>query len=456
MSRRKRLPLPRLRTWRARLTALAVLIVVLGGIAAGAYIYERNRTGSIYNKGVKFEYEKTAKKPVTPTKSKKHKAPFVWAFYGYTKDHHRFFPAPSTMRPPFKQVWESKETALLEFPPVMSGKRIFQLADDGVISAIDKETGKLLWSKDLGKLSASTPAIGGGTVFATVLARNGGEGGRIVALKARTGAIVWSRNLPSRTESSPTIVRGKVIFGSEDGTVYALRVTNGSTVWTYHASGAVKASPTLYKGILYFGDYSGQVQAISAGTGQRIWIAGSEGAPLGSGTFYSTAAVAYGRVYLGNTDGRIYAYEAKTGALAWAVQTGAYVYASPAVTNVPGLGPTIFEGSYDGNFYALNARTGAIDWTYDAHGKISGSATIVGKYVYFSDLGTHSTTGLLTINGHRAFWINQGAFDPVISDGEKLYLDGYATLYALSPRGQTQKRTQTRSTQSKTSQRHGG
>ena len=98
---------------------------------------------------------------------------------------------------------------------------------------------------------------------------------------------------------------------------------------------------------------------------------GSEGALFGSGTFYSTAAVVYGRVFLGNTDGRIYAYDANTGALDWAYQTGAYVYASPAVTDTPGLGPTIYLGSYDGNFYAINARTGQIDWSYDAGGKIS-------------------------------------------------------------------------------------
>ena len=49
----------------------------------------------------------------------------------------------------------------------------------------------------------------------------------------------------------------------------------------------------------------------------------------------------------------------RTGKLDWAVQTGAYVYASPAVTNAPGLGPTIYLGSYNGTFYALNARSGA-------------------------------------------------------------------------------------------------
>ena len=111
----------------------------------------------------------------------------------------------------------------------------------------------------------------------------------------------------------------------------------------------------------------------------------------------------YGRVFLGNTDGRVYAYDAATGKLDWAVQTGAYVYASPAVTNAPGLGPTIYLGSYDGTFYALNARSGHIDWKFDAHGKISGSATIVGRTVYFADLGTHRTYGLGISTGRADF-----------------------------------------------------
>ncbi len=203
-----------------------------------------------------------------------------------------------------------------------------------------------------------------------------------------------------------------MFFGSQNGIVYALNARNGSVVWTYHAAGAVKASPTLSGGVLYFGDYSGHVQAISEQTGRRLWVSGSEGALLGSGTFYSTAAVVYGRVFLGNTDGRIYAYDAFTGRLDWAVQTGAYVYASPAVTNAPGLGPTIYLGSYDGTFYALNARSGQIAWSFNAHGRISGSATIVGRTVYFADLGERRTYGLGISTGRVVFEKDTGLLRP--------------------------------------------
>jgi outer membrane protein assembly factor BamB len=408
--------------------ALAGLLVLLAAAALVAYLYERRRTGSIYHPHAPFAAE------ATPSLPKSGSARFAWPFYGYTPDHTRFFPAPARLHPPFRPLWVHNERALLEFPPVMYNDRIFQLGDDGVINAIDKHTGHVLWGRRLGRLSASSPAVDANTVYATVLERTDGGGGRVVALNSANGSIRWSRDLSSPSESSPLIDHGMLFFGSQSGIVYALNAQDGSVLWTYQAPGAVKASPTAKGGVLYFGDYSGHVQAISEQTGHRLWMSGSEGALLGSGTFYSTAAAVYGRIFLGNTDGRIYAYDASTGRLDWAVQTGAYVYASPAVTNAPGLGPTIYVGSYDGTFYALNARSGQIAWTYYAGGRISGSATIIGRTVYFADLGEHRTYGLGISTGHVLFEMGTGSFDPVISDGQNIYLTGYTSLYALAPR----------------------
>lgn len=412
-----------------RWIALAALLA-LAALALGGYIYKRDRTGSIYHPHARFVPEAN---PVLPTRGPER---FAWPIYGYTKDHTRYFPAPPSLRPPFKRAWARGGSALREFPPVLSENRIFQLTDDGVLSAVDKWDGKLLWRRPLGALSAASPAVGGNTVYAVVLTRSpGSPEGRVAAVDATNGRVRWSRTLPSRSESSPLLDHGRIYFGSENGTVYALQARSGRIVWTYRAGGAVKASPTLKNGVLYFGDYSGHVQAISEQTGRRLWLAGSEGALFGSGTFYSTAAVIYGRVYLGNTDGRVYAYDASSGRLDWAYQTGAYVYASPAVTDAPGLGPTVYVGSYDGSFYALDARTGHVAWSYDAGGKISGSATILGRIVYFADLGTRRTYGLGISTGHVAFKMGTGSFDPVISDGKHVYLTGYSGLYDLSPVG---------------------
>ncbi len=405
------------------------LVVLIAAVALGGYLYERHRTGSIYHPHARFIAQPT---PVLPTHGPER---FSWPFYGYSKDHTRFFPAPANVFPPFKGLWVRNGNSLLEFPPSMYGDHIFQLADDGVLSAINKHTGHTFWQRRIGSLSASTPAAVGSVVYATVLARSPRiRKGRVVALDYKTGKTLWSRDLPSPSESSPLLDHGKLFFGSQNGTVYALNAHNGRVLWVYHAAGAVKASPTLSGGALYFGDYSGHLQSLSESTGRRLWDSGSGGALLGSGTFYSTAAVVYGRVFLGNTDGRVYAYDAFTGHLDWAVQTGAYVYASPAVTNAPGLGPSVYAGSYNGAFYALNARSGHVEWRFHPGGRISGSATIVGRVVYFADLASHRTYGLGISTGRVVFQMHTGSFDPVISDGQDIYLTGYTGLYGLAPR----------------------
>ncbi len=411
---------------------LAALVVLLAAIALGAYLYERNRTGNVYHPRARFVAQPTPTLPKLPTHGVKS---FSWPLYGYTKNHTRFFPAPARVRPPFNRIWVHGGNSLLEFPPVLYGERLFQLADDAVLQAIDKHNGHVVWSRRLGQLSASSPAVTANTVYVTILSSgHADKPGRVVALNSANGAIRWIRSLPSPSESSPLLDHGRVFFGSQSGIVYALNDRTGAVIWTYHAGGAVKASPSLAGGALYFGDYSGRLQAVSESTGRRLWISQSEGALLGSGTFYSTAAVIYGRVFLGNTDGRVYAYDASTGALDWAMQTGAYVYSSPAVTNAPGLGPTVYVGSYDGTFYAINARSGHVSWTFNGHGRISGSPTIIGRIVYFSDLGTHTTYGLGISTGRVLFEKNTGAFDPVISDGNDLYLTGDTGLYGLAPR----------------------
>ena len=106
------------------------------------------------------------------------------------------------------------------------------------------------------------------------------------------------------------------------------------------------------------------------------------------------------------------AFWANSGALSWSASTGAYVYSSPAVTDVPGLGPTVYIGSYDGNFYAYDADSGGVRWSHAAGGRIDGSATVLGNVVYYSDLGSNTTAGLNWRTGSKVFSFPDGEFSP--------------------------------------------
>jgi outer membrane protein assembly factor BamB len=420
--------------------AVAAVLLLAGG-AAAAYFAVLKAPGDISNPDVPFLGAEPTPEPKRGKKKKARPANFRWPMYGYTKDHRRSFEPERPLRGPWRAKWKRKATALTEFPPAIARGRILQLSDDARLVSRDLETGKRRWRRKLGTLSASTPAIADGRMYVTLLETSKGSGtGRIVCLRFTNGKILWSKKLPSRSESSPLVHNGRVFFGSENGTLYALDAKTGKQDWTYRAAGAIKGSPTLSDGLLFFGDYGGVVQAVRARDGARIWASSAAKGLVRSGNFYATAAAAFGRVYIGATDGRAYSLSAKDGQVAWAVQTGRYVYSSAAVKDVPGLGPTVFFGSYDGNFYAVDARSGKRRWTHRSGGKISGSPTIVGDVVYYADLGRAATFGLKVRNGDVAFRYPIGAYDPIISDGQNLYLTGNRSLTALEPRRTFEKR----------------
>ena len=417
------------------LIGLGVAVLVVAGAAVAAYELHFKKPGNVSNPDVEFETPPpatTATVPPPQTTPEKKKPPKLetvnWPRYGYTVGHTRTFLPQKPLNGPWRKAWVHQVSALTEFGPVIWNGILYQVIDDGLVVAIKAKNGKRLWARKVGALAASSPAIDGRNLYVTVLEADRGSGrGKALAMDPQTGRIRWAKALPSRSESSPLVLGNRVYFGSEDGTLYALDKRSGRQLWTYHASGAIKGSPAYSDGKLFFGNYGGQVQAIRADSGKLVWRTSGGSA----GNFYATAAVAFGRVYIGNTDGREYSFSARTGALAWAHQTGSYVYASAAVANVPKLGPTVFVGSYDGGFYAFDARTGAVRWRHSAGGQISGGATVVGDTVYFANRAKRETFGLNTRTGKVVFDRGTGSYDPITTDGEKLYLTGSSSITAL-------------------------
>ncbi|MGH2915418.1 MAG: PQQ-binding-like beta-propeller repeat protein [Solirubrobacteraceae bacterium] len=429
-------PVPSRRLLRRGLIA-AVVILAAGGAAVAVVL--THSPGNVSHPNLQFTAPTTSTAPVTHPRPRRVVDNFLWPWYGYNAGRTRFFAAPAALAPPLRVGWRFFDGALLEFPPVIWHRTLFVLDDDCAARAINAKTGKVLWKRKLGTLCAASPAIAARarTVLMPVLSVAGHSpgGGRLVALSMRNGRVKWSKRAPAGSESSPIVGGSTVYYGDQSGSLDARSVLNGHLDWTYHASGAIKGGPALVGGILYFGDYAGRAYAIRAANGRQVWAVGTDGAHFGfgSGQFYATPAVAYGRVYMGNTDGRVYSFGAHTGALAWATSTGAYVYASAAVANPAGLGPTVYVGSYDDRMYAFNARSGAIRWEHAAGGRISGAATVVGNVVYYSDLGSKTTTGLNAVTGRPVFSFPDGAFTPIIADYHALYLDGYDRIYELLP-----------------------
>ena len=145
-----------------------------------------------------------------------------------------------------------------------------------------------------------------------------------------------------------------------------------------------------------------------------------------------------GRVFVGSTDGRVYAFSARTGAPLWSTRTGSFVYSPAALWD-----GTAYVGSYDHRLYALSQASGAVRWTFDAHAPISGAPTVLDGLVYFSTCGSCSSyeqnprarrTFAVDARTGRLVWrFPDGEYSPVIADRERVYLTGYTALYGLIP-----------------------
>jgi outer membrane protein assembly factor BamB len=170
------------------------------------------------------------------------------------------------------------------------------------------------------------------------------------------------------------------------------------------------------------------VYCVEAKTGKLVWRAAAQERLGPQGTFYSTPAVAYGRVYIGSTDGKVYSYGASSGKLRWSHGTGGYVYGSPAVWR-----ELVLVGSHDSHFYAFDAATGDVVWRFAAGGKVAGSATVIDGVVYFSTLA-QKTFALDAKSGRQLWSYNDGKYAGVIGGRKRLYLTGYTRLYAMLPK----------------------
>jgi len=399
-------------------------IVLLAGAALAVYLIAIKRPADVVNPEATFI-------PEPPPKEKPEPKTENWPLYGYDNARTRYMRAKG-VNPPFApSVWSFQAGKLLEFSPIVVNDVLYFMDKDARMYAMSAGNGKVRWKRRMGSLNASAPAFAGGRLFGVNL-----EPGQAFALRARDGKVLWTRDLPGRSESSPVVRRGRVVFGVENGDIFALDAKTGNVRWQVSTAGEVKGGLALDSGTLYAGNYAGEVLAIGLKSGSVKWRTGTQGSSFGrTGRIYSTPAVAFGRVYLGSVDGRVYSFEADSGELAWSQSTEDWVYAAPAVADTPNSPPTVYIGSVDQHLYALDARTGSVRWRQRIGGPVLGAASVINETVYAAGIGPNvGTYGYRVRTGKKVFEHELGEYNPVISDGRRLYLTGTSALRAFERR----------------------
>jgi outer membrane protein assembly factor BamB len=358
-----------------------------------------------------------------------------WPVFGRVPERTHYLPAHRrVLDPPLRQAWSINTHGLLEFPPAIANGIAFIVNKFGNAKAVQLSDRKILWEKvidprDSGKpTDVTAPVYHQGKVFFAYL------GGDVVAVDADTGKQVWRRNLHAHLESSPMAVGGRLYLGDDKTDVVALRTSDGATVWRFNSPAAIKASPSYHHGRLFVADYEGSMFCLEASDGKPVWRTNTTKVPpFGEGGFFSSPAIAFGRAYAARDDGTVFAFDEKTGKVAWAFPTGAAVYGSPALARVPGTPPSVYIGSESGRLYALDALTGKQRWRYGVGGPVPGTASVVGHTVYTSSFKTGTTLGIDVATRKKTFQLKQAGYTPVVSDGRRLYLVGYFDLIGLEP-----------------------
>ena len=143
--------------------------------------------------------------------------------------------------------------------------------------------------------------------------------------------------------------------------------------------------------------------------------------------------MAFGRVYVGNVDGRVYSFDRQTGQIAWTFSAGDFVYSGVAAADGPKTKPAIYFGSHDRKVYSLDAESGKPNWTAAPGGQVSGPATVIGDVVYVSTFSGNATVGFDLKTGRRVFKFDEGEYGPVVSDGKRLFLVGGSEVLGFRP-----------------------
>lgn len=178
--------------------------------------------------------------------------------------------------------------------------------ESGSMGALDKKTGKTVWSVNVGRGARNTPNLvpTAGGQLELVLSLPGDPQGKIVGYDPKTGKELWTcQGIPDGGYVCPSVVAHEGVvyaIGGRKNTAVAVRaggrgdVTETHRLWTAK-KGSNVASPTYYDGRLYWvHERGGSMICLDAKTGEVVFEERIDPRP---GIVYSSVTVADGKIY---------------------------------------------------------------------------------------------------------------------------------------------------------------
>lgn len=292
-----------------------------------------------------------------------------------------------------KEKWHFRSRLPIASTPAVADGRVFFVSSAGALAALNAKDGQSLWVfateferrfearnlhgyspatqtiPDAWDIYVSSPAVANGRVYF-------GSGDSVYCVDARSGILQWKVQTGDVVHASPAIANGIVYVGSFDGRFYAIDGTSGQTKWVFQGGidpavrnqQGFQSSAAVVDGVVYVGSRDAHVYALDAATGVKRWDY-----PTSKSWVNGTPAVRDGIVYVGTSDtARVMALDARSGRLRFNFDARAYVFSSVALA-----GRLALVGTHNGRLYALDANSGALAWEFHTEGSKRNAAALL-------------------------------------------------------------------------------
>lgn len=279
------------------------------------------------------------------------------------------------------------------------------------------------------------PAREGDSVFAA------DAEGVVMAMDANSGDVEWKIDLDTTISSALTAIAGQVYLATGNGEVIALDQRDGSENWRSRVSSEVLAAPQANQQLLVVQSVDGQVTALDRASGEERWVYTSSQPSLtlrGTGTPMVIDPVSF----IGLANGRLATLDNRSGQPLWEMQIAtprgrSEVERLVDLSGQPVISPDgrLFVTSYNGRVVALEATQGDVLWEADLSSRHS--PVLVGDFLFV--VTDDSQVVALDANSGREIWRNDDLEDrwltaPAFADGRLVVGDFEGYLHLIDAR----------------------
>jgi outer membrane protein assembly factor BamB len=258
---------------------------------------------------------------------------------------------------------------------------------DSHVNAVDIATGEPVWASPVQLEDIVQTPVAVDETSAYI----GDVGGRVTVIDLASGDVRWTKELGTPISGAVTLDAGRVLataLGGQDepSEIVALDAESGDELWRASAEDAsnLVSAPVVAGGRMLTLDALGGVIAFDAEDGRFLWRSevinpiAPRGQPfLLQGVGAPAPVSADGQVFAVDVTGRVYAFDAETGAALWDhALNDPSQFSPPILTDDHVLVPTD-----SGTLYAVDRRSGHLVWRVDGRGTFLRGLTDAGDHL---------------------------------------------------------------------------